>query len=90
MPVELPPILALLEAATSREEIASSRLSLKKEIDQFKLEEEGEIRVDLVETSNTEGELDRTSGVRTLGLIFAKINNSSEKERLERPPRGEE
>ena len=49
MPVELPPILALLEAAAPRKETASSCLSLDEEIDQFQLEEKGEVRADLVE-----------------------------------------
>ena len=40
MPVELPPILALPEVATPREETASSHLSLEEEIDQFQLKEE--------------------------------------------------
>ena len=35
VPVKLPPILALLETAALREEIASSHLSLEEEIDQF-------------------------------------------------------
>ena len=42
MPVKLPPILALPEAAAPREEIASSCLSLEEEIDQFHLERERE------------------------------------------------
>ena len=40
MPAELPPVLAFLEAAASREETTSSCLSLEVEIDQFHLEEE--------------------------------------------------
>ena len=40
VPAELPPVLALPEAAASREETASSCLSLEEEIDQFHLEEE--------------------------------------------------
>ena len=35
VPVELPPLRALLEAAALREETTSSRLSLEEEIDQF-------------------------------------------------------
>ena len=49
MPVELPPILALLEAAAPRKETASSCLSFNEEIDQFQLEEKGEVRADPVE-----------------------------------------
>ena len=33
-----------------------------------------------IEISDTEGELDRTLGIRTPGLIFAKIDNSFEEE----------
>ena len=47
--VELPPILALLEATALRKETASSCLSLNEEIDQFQLEEKGEVRADPVE-----------------------------------------
>ena len=42
--IELPLHCALPEVATSREEIASSRLSLEAEIDQFHLKEEGEVQ----------------------------------------------
>ena len=65
------------------EEIAFSRLSLDEEIDQFQLEEEGEVYVDLVEISDTKGELDRTSSVCTPGLIFAKIDDNSKEEEEE-------
>ena len=83
MPVELPPILALPEAVTPREETTFSCLSLEEEIDQFQPGEEGEVRVDPVEISDTKGELDRTSSVRTPGLIFAKIGDSSKEEEEE-------
>ena len=49
VPVELPPILTLLEAAAQRKETASSCLSFDEEIDQFQLEEKGEVRADPVE-----------------------------------------
>ena len=55
MPAELSPILALPEAVASKEETASSRLSLEEEIDQFQLEEEEEVRADPVEISDSEG-----------------------------------
>ena len=83
MPVELPSILALPEAVTPREETAFSCLSLEEEIDQFQLGEEGEVRVNPVEISNTEGKLNRTSSVRTPGLIFAKIDDNSKEEEEE-------
>ena len=66
-----------------REETASLHLSLEEEIDQFKLKEEGEVRADPVEISDTKGELDRTAGVRTPCLILAQIDNSFEKEEEE-------
>ena len=83
MPIELPPILALPEAVTPREETAFSCLSLEEEIDQFQLGEEGEVCVDPVEISDTEGELNRTSSVCTPGLIFAEIDDSSKEEEEE-------
>ena len=48
MPLELPPTLALPEAAILREETASLRFSLEEEMDKFKLEEEGEVWADPV------------------------------------------
>ena len=83
MPIELPLILALPEAVTPREETAFSCLSLEGEIDQFQLGEEGEVCLDPVEISDTEGELDKTSSVRTLSLIFAKIDDISKEEEEE-------
>ena len=64
-PVEFPLHRALPEAAASKEETASSCLSLKEEIDQFRLEEEEEVRADPVEIPNSEGEFDRSSVART-------------------------
>ena len=52
-PVEFPLHRALPEAAASKEETASSCLSLKEEIDQFRLEEEEEVRVDPVDRKST-------------------------------------
>ena len=83
VPVELPPTLALPKVMASREETASSRLSLEEEIDQFKLEEEGEVQADHVEILDTEGELNRTLGVCTPCLILAQIDDSSEEEEKE-------
>ena len=48
MPAKLPPVLALPKAAALREKTASSRLSLKEEINRFCLEEEKEEQRDLV------------------------------------------
>lgn len=63
-----------------REEIVSSRLSLETEIDQFRLEEEGEARGEPVEISNLEGALDRSSTVRYSKLIVTQVDSSSEEE----------
>ena len=65
MPVELPPILALPEAVTPREETAFSCLSLEEEIDQFQLKEEEEVRANPVEIFDSKGELDRFSAARS-------------------------
>ena len=68
VPVELPPPPSTLppEAAVLREETASSQLSLEVEIDQFRLEEEGEEQEEpMIQVSNLEGELDRTSIVHS-------------------------
>lgn len=56
-------------------------MSLKEEIDQFCLEEENEEARDLViHLLDEEDELDRTSCVRTLDLIVARIDSSIEEE----------
>ena len=76
VPVELPPQLAIPEVAAPREEIASSRLSLEEEIDQFRLEEEREEQGDpVIHISDPEDEFDRTS--------VAKIDDSFEEEEEE-------
>ena len=76
VPVELPPQLAIPEVAAPREEIASSRLLLEEEIDQFRLEEEREEQGDpVIHISDPEDEFDRTS--------VAKIDDSFEEEEEE-------
>lgn len=65
------------EAAVLRKETASSCLSLEGDIDQFHLEEQGE---HVVQVSDSEDELDRFLGVRTFGLVIARIDISSEEE----------
>jgi len=80
-PVELPFHCSPREVAALREETASSCLSLKVEIDQFCLEEEGEEPGELVvQVSISKDELERFSGVRTPGLVIARIDDSSEDE----------
>ena len=63
-----------------REETVSLHLSLETEIDQFRLEEEEEARGELVEISNLEGALDRSSTVRYSKLIVTQVDSSSEEE----------
>ena len=49
----------------SKEETASSRLSLEEEIDQFQLKEEEEVPADPIEISDSEGELDKSLAARS-------------------------
>ena len=77
-PVELPFHCSPREVAASREETASLCLSLEAEIDQFCLEEEGEEPGELVvQVSVSKDELERFLGVRTPGLVIARIDDSS-------------
>ena len=75
--VELPLHCAFPEEATPRKEIASSCLSLKAKIDQFHLEEKGEVQEEPVEISNSEDELDKASAARSPKLIVAHVDPSS-------------
>ena len=87
-PVELPLHHALLEAAASREETISSRLSLDEEIDQFQLEEEKEEKgAPIIPILDAEDEFDRFLGVQTLNprkglrdLMARRNKGSSSKE----------
>ena len=67
------------ETATApREEVASSRLSLKEEIDKFHFKE-GEIqKTPLVNISDAEGEADRHSDVHLPTLVVAHLDSTSE------------
>ena len=79
-PVALPlPHILPEVAAIPEEEIASSRLSLKEEIDKFHFEEENP-RAPLVTISDTKSEADRHSSVHTPILMIAHLDNSSEEE----------
>ena len=60
--------------------MASSRLSLKEEIDKFHFEEEQSPRAPLICISDAEGESDRSSGVHNPYLILACLNCSDEEE----------
>ena len=78
VPVELPPCCSPREAAILREEIDLSRLSLEAEIDQFRLEEEGEEQEKpVIQVSDSEGKLDRSSIVRSPKFIVARLDNNS-------------
>ena len=79
--VELPFHHSLSEVPASREETASSRLSLEAKIDQFRLkEQEQKPRELVVQVLDSEDEPDRFSSVRTPGLIIAHIDDSLEDE----------
>ena len=67
-------------AAAPREEIASSCLSLKKEIEKFHFEEDETQRAQVVHISDTEDEPDRHSGVHALILVIARPDNTSDEE----------
>ena len=80
LPVELPIQCVLQEVATPREEIASTNLSLEAEIEQFHLEEEGEVPERPVELLDSEADLDRFSAAHSLRLIVARVDTNSEDE----------
>lgn len=80
MPAKLPLPFTLLEAAAPREEIASSRLSLEEEIDQFQLVEEEEVQVDPIKLSDFEDGLDRSSTARHPKLMIVEVDSDSEDE----------
>ena len=80
-PVALPLPQILPEvAAVPEEEIASSRLSLEKEIDKLHFEEEENPEIPLVTISNAKGEVDKHSGVHTPILVIACPDSSSKDE----------
>ncbi|KAK9988695.1 hypothetical protein SO802_028934 [Lithocarpus litseifolius] len=87
-PVELPIQCVPQEAATPREETASTHLSLEAEIDQFCFEEEGEWPKKSVELSDSEADFDRTSSAPSSKLIVARIDSSSEEEKEEEEEEG--
>ena len=72
-----------LEVAALREETTSTHLSFKAEIDQFHLDEEGEAPDRLVEVSNSEAGLDRSSVVDFPRLVVTQIDTSEEEEEEE-------
>ena len=80
LPVELPIQHVLQEVATLREEIASTNLFLEAEINQFHLEEKGEVPERPRELSDPEANLDRFSVAHSPRLIVAQIDTNSEDE----------
>ena len=81
MLVELLAHLFPREKVILREQTASLRLSLKAEINQFHLEEEGEEQGEpVIQVLNSKDKPDRFSGVRTSNLVITCIDNSSEEE----------
>ena len=84
MPVELSSCRSLCEVAVLKEETALSRMSFEAEIDQFRLEEEGEVQEEpTIQVSDIEDEPNRLSGVCTPSLVIAHIDNSFEEEEEE-------
>ena len=82
--VKLPSYCSPREAAVPREEIASSYLSLEAEIDQFLPEEEREEQGEpVIQVSDSEDELDKSSGVCTSGFIVECIARRLEEEEEE-------
>ena len=79
-PVELPIQRVPQEVVTSKEETAFTHLSLEDEIDQFHLEEEGEMPERPVELSNSEADFDRFSAVHSPRLIVARVDTGLEDE----------
>ena len=75
-PIELPIQRVPQEVATPREETASTHLSLEVKIDQFHLDNEGEVPENLVEVSDSETDFDRFSAAHSLRLIIARVDTS--------------
>ena len=92
-PIELPLQRVLLEAAVLREEIASSCLLLKVEINQFYFEEDSEERADpIIQLPDSKDELDKHFTAHSPRLIVAHVDPNSEEyeERTDGPPYWEE
>ena len=79
-PIELPIQHAPQVVAALREGTASTHLSLEAEIDQFHLEEEGEVPERPVELSDSEANLDRFFAAHSPRLIVARADTSLEEE----------
>ena len=72
----------LQEVTTLREETAFTPLSLEAKIDQFHLEEEGEVPERPVELSDFEANFNRFSVANLPRLVVAQIDFSSEEEEM--------
>ena len=81
LPVALPlPQAPPIVVAIPTEGVASSRLSLEEEIDEFHFEEKQSPRAPLIYISNAKGESDRNSSVHNPYLILARPDGSDEEE----------
>ena len=80
LPVKLPIQLVSQKVAAPREETASTPLSLEVEIDQFHLEDEGEVSERSVELLDSEANLDSFSTAHSPRLIVARVDTNSEDE----------
>ena len=79
-PVKLPIQRVSQEVAAPREETASTPLSLEAEINQFHLEDEGEVSERPVKLLDYEANLDSFSAAHSSRLIVARVNTNSEDE----------
>ena len=70
------------EIAAPREGTDSAHLSFSVEIDQFRLEDEGEASGKPIILSESEADIDRLSATNTPGLVVAQINSESEEEEM--------
>ena len=70
-PIQLPAQRALPEVAVPGERADSSHSSLEVQIDQFRFAEEGEVSAKLIELSDSNSDIDRSSTAPTLGLVIA-------------------
>ena len=80
--VQLPIQRVPQEVAASREGTDSAHLSLSAEIDQFRLEDEGEASGRPIILSESEANIDRLSTANTPSLVVAQINFESEEEEM--------
>ena len=71
---------ALPKVVVLGEGVDSSYSSLEVQIDQFHFAEEGEVSVKLVELSDSDMDVDRSSAAPTFGLVIAQVDSSQEVE----------